>query len=282
MKNTIDIICPLYNASNYIENLHKSLLMQQNVYINKIRYILTKTNDNTEEYLKNNNISYKLINKEDFSHSLTREEEAFESNADILVFISQDIVIDDSSWLEKLIKPITNGEAEASYSRQLTKYNNIEKYVREFNYPDKSIIKSKDSINELGIKTFFFSDAASAVKRDIFIKLNGYDNKDLPTNEDMYFAHKLINSGYKIKYCSDSYVYHSHKFSLKELYDRYKLTGMFFKQNSYLYNYKATSSGAKMAKYILKRLLQEFRLLLLLRYPFDMAVRFLGMKAGER
>ena len=282
MKNTIDIICPLYNASNYIENLHKSLLMQQNVYINKIRYILTKTNDNTEEYLKNNNISYKLINKEDFSHSLTREEEAFESNADILVFISQDIVIDDSSWLEKLIKPIIDNEVEASYSRQLTKYNNIEKYVREFNYPDKSIIKSKDSINELGIKTFFFSDAASAVKRDIFIKLNGYDNKDLPTNEDMYFAHKLINSGYKIKYCSDSYVYHSHKFSLKELYDRYKLTGMFFKQNSYLYNYKATSSGAKMAKYILKRLLQEFRLLLLLRYPFDMAVRFLGMKAGER
>ena len=275
MNNTIDIICPLYNASNYIENLHKSLLMQQNVYINKIRYILTKSNDNTEEYLKNNNISYKLINKEEFSHSLTREEEAFESNADILVFVSQDIVIDDSSWLEKLIKPIINGEA-------LTKYNNIEKYVREFNYPSKSIIKSKDSINELGIKTFFFSDASSAVKRDIFIKLNGYDNKDLPTNEDMYFAHKLINNGYKIKYCSDSYVYHSHKFSLKELYDRYKLTGMFFKQNSYLYNYKATNSGAKMAKYILKRLLQEFRLLLLIRYPFDMAARYLGMKAGGR
>ena len=28
---TIDIICPLYNAEEYLENLHKSLLKQENV-----------------------------------------------------------------------------------------------------------------------------------------------------------------------------------------------------------------------------------------------------------
>ena len=282
MKNSIDIICPLYNAKNYIDSLNKSLLMQENVNIKNIKYLLTESSDNTEEYLKVNKLNYKLIKKEDFSHSLTREKEAFESNADILVFISQDIVIDDKKWLEKLVTPIINNEAEASYSRQLTKFNNIEKYVREFNYPNDSIVKSKDSIDKLGIKTFFFSDAASAIKREIFIKLNGYDHKNLPINEDMYFAHKLITSGYKIKYCANSYVYHSHKFTLKQLYNRYKLTGQFFKQNSYLYNYKATSSGAKLAKYILKRLFKEFRILLLFRYPFDMAARYIGMKVGGK
>lgn len=282
MTSNVDIICPLYNAQNYIDYLHKSLLMQENVNINKIRYILTESSDNTKKYLDDNNIYYKLIKKEEFSHSLTREKEAFESDANILVFISQDIVIDDKNWLEKLIKPILNNEVEASYSRQLTKYNNIEKYVREFNYPNKSIIKSKNDIDSLGIKAFFFSDAASAIKRDVFIKLNGYDHKKLPINEDMYFAHKLITNGYKIKYCADSYVYHSHKFTLKQLYDRYKLTGEFFKQNSYLYEYKATSSGSKLAKYILKRLLKEYRLLLLIRYPFDMAARYIGMRVGEK
>ncbi len=44
----IDIICPLYNAENDVENLHKSLLMQKNVKINEIKYVLTKSNDNTE------------------------------------------------------------------------------------------------------------------------------------------------------------------------------------------------------------------------------------------
>ena len=282
MENTIDIICPLYNAKNYIDSLNKSLLFQENVKINKIRYILTESSDDTEDYLKSNNLYYKLVKKGEFSHSLTREVEAFESSADILVFISQDIIIDDNHWLEKLTMPIINNEVEATYSRQLTKYNNIEKYVREFNYPNKSMIKTKDDIDNLGIKTFFFSDAASAIKRSVFISLNGYDHKNLPTNEDMYFAHKLINSGYKIKYCADSYVYHSHKFTLKELYIRYKLTGQFFKQNDYLYNYKATNSGVKLAKYILKRMIKEFRLLLLFRYPFDMAARYFGMKAGEK
>ena len=282
MNNSIDIICPLYNAINYIDNLNKSLLMQENVNINKIRYILTESKDSTEQYLKSNNLNYKLVKRDEFSHSLTREKEAFESEADILVFISQDIVIDDKNWLEKLVKPIINNEVEASYSRQLTKFNNIEKYVREFNYPAESMIKSDSDIEKLGIKTFFFSDAASAIKRRVFVELNGYDHKNLPINEDMYFAHKLITYGYKIKYCADSYVYHSHKFTLKELYNRYKLTGQFFKQNDYLYNYKTTSSGVKLAKYILKRILKEFRIVLLFRYPFDMAARFFGMRAGEK
>ena len=36
----IDVICPLYNASEYIIDLNNSFLMQENVIINKIRYVL--------------------------------------------------------------------------------------------------------------------------------------------------------------------------------------------------------------------------------------------------
>ena len=98
----------------------------------------------------------------------------------------------------------------------------------------------------------------------------------------MYFAHKLITNGYKIKYCADSIVYHSHKFTLKQIYDRYKLTGKFFKQNSYLDKYGTTNSGAALAKYILKRIFQDHNFKLLFRYPFDMAARLFGMKVGKR
>ena len=80
----------------------------------------------------------------------------------------------------------------ANYKDQLTKFNNIEKYTRESNYPDKSKIKSKKDIKKLGLKTFFFSDASSAISKKVFMELKGYDNKNLPTNEDMYFAYKLI------------------------------------------------------------------------------------------
>ena len=278
----IDIICPLYKAENYIENLHNSLLKQKNVNISEIKYILTESNDNSEKILKDMNLNYKLITKDEFSHSLVREKAAMESKADIICFITQDVVIENEDWLEKLVKPIINDEAEATYSRQLTKFNNIEKYTRESNYPAESQIKTKEDIEKLGLKTFFSSDASAAIKRSIFVELNGYDNKNLPISEDMYFSYKLIMNGYRIKYCADSIVYHSHNFNLKELYDRYKLTGQFFKENSYLDKYGTTGSGAKLAKYVLKRILQEKRIGLLFRYPFDMAARLFGMKAGKR
>ncbi len=277
----IDIICPLYNAEKYIKGLDDSISKQKKVKINTIKYILTESKDNTEEILKNNKIKYQKISKEEFSHSLVREKAAMDSTSDILVFITQDIIIEDELWLYNLTKGIINNECVASFSRQISKYNNIEKYTRERNYPEKSYIVSKKDIKNMGLRTFFFSDAASAIKTCIFKELEGYDGKDLPISEDMYIAYKIIMNGYRIKYESDSVVYHSHKFTLKELYNRYKLTGQFFKQNSYLDEYGTTGTGASLAKYILKRIIQEKRFSLLLRYPFDMAARLFGMKAGR-
>lgn len=277
----VEIICPLYNAENYIENLHDNILKQKNVDFS-VRYLLTESTDQTESILKSKELNYNKIEKKDFSHSLTRELAARNSEADIIVFISQDVEPSDENWLYYLVKDIIDGNVSAAYSRQITKFNNLEKYTREKNYPKESKIVSKDDIESLGLKTFFFSDAASAIKKEVFEQLNYYDNKRLPINEDMYIAHKLITNGYKIKYCSDSIIYHSHNFKLKELYNRYKLTGQFFKENSYLDEYGTTDSGIKLATYVFKRIMQEGRILLLFRYPFDMGARFIGMKAGKK
>lgn len=278
---TIDIICPLYQAEEYIESLHASLLKQKNVQIHSIQYILTKSTDRSEEILKKNHLSYQVIERKEFSHSLVREHAALESCADIICFVTQDIVIENKDWLEKLVSPIIDGKVQATYSRQLTKFYNLEEYTREYNYPEQSSIKSKDDLSKLGLKTFFFSDASSAVLRETFVKLGGYDGKNLPINEDMYFAYKLIMNGYKIGYQADSIVYHSHNFTFKELYNRYKLTGKFFKENGYLDQYGTTSSGSGLAKYILKRIIQDKNVKAFFRYPLDMTARFIGMKVGK-
>lgn len=278
---TVDIICPLYNAEGYIDDLHKSFLKQKKVEINEIKYILTASNDKTEQYLKKYKINYQKIQKQEFSHSLVREKAAIKSEADVLVFVTQDVVIVDDLWLYNLVKDIGKDKIVAAYSRQITKYNNIEKYTREANYPAISHVVSKNDIPSLGLKTFFFSDASSAIDTKIFQKLNGYDGKNLPISEDMYIAYKIINNGYKIKYCSESVVYHSHNFTLKEVYDRYKLTGQFFKENSYLDNYGTNKSGGGLAKYILKRAIQDKNIKVLFRFLPDMSARFIGMKVGK-
>ncbi len=280
-KKKVDIICPLYNASSFIANLDASLKRQKDVDINEIKYILTESSDDSEKVLKKLKIKYEKIKKCCFSHSLVREKAGMASKADVLVFITQDIVIEDDKWLYYLTKDISD-DIVACYSKQVSKYNNIEKYTREKNYPDESFIVSKEDIPKRGLKTFFFSDAASAIKTSTFQELKGYDNKNLPISEDMYIAYKIIMSGKKIKYCADSIVYHSHNFSLKELYQRYKLTGKFFKENNYLDQYGTNSSGASLAKYVLKRIVEEHRFGLFFRFPFDMGARFIGMKVGKR
>ncbi len=278
----IDIFCPIYNGYNYLEKLHQSIVKQKKVKINKINYLLTESSDESEKYLKENHLNYYKIKKSEFSHSLTREKYALKSQADIIVFITQDIVIESDLWLYYLTKSIKEGTCDAAFSRQITKYNNIEKYTREKNYPDKSRIVSKKDIPNLGLNTFFFSDVSSAIKTTTFKKLKGYDGKNLPISEDMYFAYKLIMNDYKIKYEADSIVYHSHNFKLKELYARYKLTGKFFKENAYLDEYGTNKAGGGLAKYILIRAIKDKNIKVLIRYPFDMAARYIGMKVGKR
>lgn len=279
---TLSIICPLYNAENDILRLNKSLARQEGVEVVETKYILTECGDRTEDLLKMNELDYEKIPKKKFSHSRTREKAAMVARGQILVFLTQDVVIRDSRFLAKLVAPIVSGEAQAAYARQKTKYDNIEKYTREHNYPEESSVVSKDDVERLGLKTFFFSDAAGAIDAKTFRELKGYDGKDLPISEDMYFAHKLIMSGGKIKYVADAVVYHSHKFTFKELYNRYKLTGEFMKMNPEIARYGTTAAGGGMAKHILKRALKEGNWNVICRYIPDMAARYVGMKVGER
>lgn len=285
---TIDIICPLYNGEKYIEDLQKSIEKQTKYNsVKNIRYIITKGEDNTESLVKdisqkNEKIMYKVIEPTSFSHSLTRENEAYESSADIIVFITQDVKIINKDWLEKLVKPIEDGEVEASYSRQICDdKTSIEYYTRQKNYPSDSRIKSKEDLEELGMNTFFYSDASSAISKNVFEELHGYNQKKLPTNEDMYIAYKLITNGYKIKYCADSEVVHSHNFTFKETFNRYKAYGEFLKQEPQI-NIKSTKAGGGLAKYILLQALKDRNWRIIFRFFPDMCARFVGMKVGNK
>ena len=103
----------------------------------------------------------------------------------------------------------------------------------------------------------------------------------MPTNEDMYFAHKLIHAGYRIKYCADSEVYHSHDFTYKQLYKRYYDTGIFFKQNKYFLNYKSNESGIDLAKYVFKRAIQDKNFKVVFQVVPNFAVRFIAKLIGQ-
>lgn len=279
----ISIICPLYNAGEYIDNLYGNICSQKKVKIKEVKFILTESKDNTEELLKKMNLTYEKILPKDFSHSLVREKAAISSSGEILVFITQDIKIIDEYWLYNLVYEIENGNCQAAFSRQIGYENHkVERYTREINYPAESRIVSKEDIDKLGLMTFFFSDASSAILKETFVNLNGYDNKDLPTNEDMYFAYKLISNGYKIQYVANSKIVHSHELTFTETYRRYKDIGMFFAQNTYLRKYSTGQRGKDVLFYIIKRSIQDKRPIIILDTVINFIARFIGMQIGKK
>ena len=77
--------------------------------------------------------------------------------------------------IENLIKKIGKDDIVASYGRQIAREEAtiLEKFAREFNYPDFDLLKSSSDIKKLGIKTFFMTNVCSAFITDEFWKING-------------------------------------------------------------------------------------------------------------
>ncbi|MFA9375960.1 MAG: glycosyltransferase family 2 protein [Lachnotalea sp.] len=214
MNKTVDIIIPTYRPDEKFENLI-DLLEQQSYPINHIIVINTEqklfSSKNIDNY---NNIIVEHIREKDFDHGGTRDSAALKSDADIIVFMTQDAIPDNEYLIENLIKGFESNDIGATYARQLPRENcgEIERFTRSFNYPNKSSVKSQTDINTLGIKTYFCSNVCAAYQKELYVSLGGFIKHTI-FNEDMIFAGRIIKSGMKIAYCANARVIHSHNYT---------------------------------------------------------------------
>jgi rhamnosyltransferase len=279
--NKISIILPVYNGEKSLKKLISEI---KNQHINLPIEIITpvsKSNDNSLNICKELcDIVYEVDN---FNHGLTRHEAALKSNGDILVFITQDIMPYNKYWLKNLIEPlIEENNIIASYSKQVaySKSSEREKLIREFNYPSYDRLCNKNTKHQWGRKTIFYSDSSSATIKKEFIKLGGYDFAT-GTNEDVIFAINVINSGKNILYNSNSIVYHSHDFKIKESFNRYKSIGKFEKKYyDKIKEYNSYSEGKKLIVYLLKHLLKDRKIFEAFFLCVDLFTRYIGYQVG--
>jgi len=280
MSNTIDVYVFLYNGLKYIEQIRKEIDSQICSKKILLTYVVTETGDGSIEKLKEMNENFISVKKEEFSHSLTRQKALMSSYSDVAMVITQDCRLVNADVVEKLTNCINN-EIKFAYIRQVNKNFTVERYTRRINYPKKSMVKDISCLEKMGINTFFASDACAAYDVNYFKEIGGY-GKDLPTNEDMYYAHKVITNGKKVKYCADTFVNHTHKFTLKQIKQRYFLIGKFFKENPEFKEYHATNSGLKLAFKTFGMMLLEFNFYAMAMFIPNMLARYKGKKEGER
>lgn len=218
---TVDICIPVYKPEPAFAEVLKRLA-QQDYPIHRLWIV------NTEEKYWDTSLKKGYphchvmhISREDFNHGGTRRLMAERSEAELLLFMTQDAMPADRHMVGELVKSFEDPEVKAAYARQLPREDCrlLEKYTRSFNYPEKSRKKTREDLPKMGIKTFFCSNVCAMYDKETYTKLGGFPERTL-FNEDMIYAGHLIQAGYAVFYQAKARVIHSHNYSNSQQFHR--------------------------------------------------------------
>ena len=190
----VDVIIPVYKPDKSFLTLIERL-EKQTVPVNRI--ILMNTEQKYFERLiygtsfleKYRNVYVTHLSKREFNHGRTRRRGVEKSEASVFIMMTQDAIPEDEHLVEYLVAPLEEEGVAVSFARQLAgeESNEIERFNRAFNYPEESRIKSREDVEELGIKAYFCSNVCAAYDRKIYDVLGGFI-KHAIFNEDMVYA----------------------------------------------------------------------------------------------
>ena len=282
MNIPVSIIIPTYNAGKKFEKF-ALMIKKQTANIRQVLIIDSSSTDETVSIADKYNFTVEIIPKTEFGHGKTRQYALEKVNTEIVVFLTQDVLLYDEFSVEKLVQClISDKKIAAVYGRQMPYENTgiLGKFARLYNYPPISKINNFEDRKERGIKTAFLSDSFSAYKKGLLLKTGGLP--DVNFGEDTFVAAKLLMNGYKTAYCAEAKVYHSHDYTLLQDYKRSKDIGQFHKKEKWLLETfgKAEGEGLKFIINEAKYLVKNGRFYYLPIAFLHNVVKYLGYKMG--
>lgn len=282
-QTSVDVVIPSYRPDEKFSRLVKKL-QEQEYPIGTIFVINTKAGRFPKEVEQMEKVKVSHIERREFDHGATRDMGMQMSKAEIVVFMTQDAVPADEYVIGNLVKVLEEDEMTgAAYARQLTASdcNYIEKYTRKFNYPENSRIKSKEDLQEMGIKTFFCSNVCAAYKRNIYEKAGGFCKKTI-FNEDMILAGHMINAGYKVAYVAEARVIHSHNYTgMQQFHRNFDMAVSQAEHPEVFEGIKSESEGIKLVKQTAAHLVKRRKIHLVPKLVYQSGCKYIGYRMGK-
>lgn len=235
IKDTV-IIIPIYHPDKKFNFLLRMLKKQEDVLFD---VYIVNSESNKKQYEKDlDGLSYTMvdIDPSTFNHGGTRRKAAETCGKySFLVYMTQDAVLADKHSLSNLLKAFVDRDVGCAYGRQLPNADAgiMAAHARLFNYPDKSQIKQLSDKQRLGIKTVFISDTFAAYRRSALYEIGNFPEHVI-LSEDTYVAAKMVLAGWKVAYCADAKVCHSHNYTIMQEFSRYFDTGVFHAEEPWI------------------------------------------------
>lgn len=279
-----DVLIPVYRPGKEFETMLERL-EKQNYPIHQIILMHTIDGRDLTQYVKKyKNIRVEDISPEEFDHGGTRDKGMRISEADIVICMTQDACPADNNLITELVKAVQSPEVEVAYARQLPRKNAtiLEKYTRQFNYPEESRIKSSEDIKTLGIKTYFCSDVCAAYDRQAYIENDGFETKTI-FNEDMIYAAGVIKRGKKVYYNAEAKVIHSHDYNfIQQLKRNFDMAVSQAQHPEVFQGISSEKEGMKLVKSTVKYLLENGKPLLIIKFFSDCVGKYTGYLLGKK
>ena len=289
MQHTVDVIVLTYKPPKGVLQLIE-MIEKQDYPIQKLILMNTEEKYFDERFYgtgfleKYNNIEVHHISGKEFDHGRTRNRATAYSNADIFVCMTQDAIPADTALIGHLVEALQQPKVAAAYARQLPNEDcrEVEKYTRSFNYPEQSMVKTKEDLDRLGIKTFFCSNVCAAWRREKYLELGGFVKHTI-FNEDMILAGTMIKQGGKIAYCAKAKVIHSHNYSAFQQFHRnFDLAVSQTMYPEVFGGIRSESEGIKLVKKSLSYCIKIGKPWLMIQVVTQSAGKLLGYKLGQR
>ena len=283
-----DIIIPVYKPDGkfltLIEKLGKqSVLPNRIIIMNTEQKYYDRLIYGTSFQKEHRDMVVKHLSRREFDHGRTRNRGVQYSDTDFFIMMTQDAVPADEYLVERLLEQLGNENGAVAYARQLADGDSseIEKYTRNFNYPEQSKIKTKADLETLGIKTFFCSNVCAAYNRKIFDALGGFV-KHTRFNEDMIYAARAVEAGYGIAYTAEARVIHSHDYSNRKQFQRNFDLGVSQAQHPEVFAaYPSESEGIRLVRQLIRHLRESGHRSQIPHVMMQSGARYIGYQLGR-
>lgn len=293
MEYSIDVIIPTYKPGAVFEKLIYRLQKQT---IRPEKIIVVNTGEEYWEQAEFDKSPFVFgtlagmkmelyhVKETEFDHGGTRAWAAGKSQAEYLLFMTQDAMPANQYLIENLLEAMTQDPMiGAAYARQMPAADcgMVERISREFNYGEKSLIKSQKDIEQMGIKTYFCSNVCAMYRRNIYLSVGGFVRRTI-FNEDMICAATMVKKGYKIAYAADAKVIHSHNYSGREQFKRnFDLAVSQAEYEQIFREVPSESEGIRLVKMSAKELLRRHCCYLLPVLIWQSGWKYLGYRTGK-
>jgi rhamnosyltransferase len=294
----LSIVIPTWQGERDLERLLPALAAQEFGAGKgegfEILAVDSGSTDRSRELLERAGARVATIEQSAFRHGATRNLAARGARGEILVFLSQDALPRDAGFLAALAAPFADPRVAGAYARILPHEDDDPLTARTVLSAPEASAEGETRELQSGAqpaaldeasrsRLYAFNDVASAIRRSVF---EAIPFPDVEFGEDVAWAARALEAGWRIRFEPRAVVLHSHRYSPARAYERYKVDADFHRTH---FRRRLRPSFGSVLRGIAHEVREDWRhvarhggFLHLLRSPFLRAAQVLGQYAGSR